>query len=530
MLSVMKPAPPPDFIDLTGDLELSEVIVISDGDDDDDNNKQPASSKKRRKKKKNRDADSQPMVNGTPVVKPDTRTQRGRGEGDRADGQSSRKRDRRERRQSRSRSRSPSRHKRQRSDSPERRADRKREPSRERRRSPTPFVVDTTATILPNLDLDAPSLTVRDDGLILPAHVLVLKEGEEPEPVDRAMTPMSDSSFIEVLDLDPDARKQRYFDDVVEKSAGIICHTCGQPGHIAKRCTMVVCLMCGAKDDHITPQCPVNKVCYNCNQKGHLNRDCPNARVYRGQQKCDRCGSTNHYQNNCPLLWRTYTYLSEAERDEVLEQRVLKRSLGLGGEGGEGFIAMDIFCYNCAARGHLGDDCPQGGRKADRTRDPSAHSAYNQQFGPFASSSSSEPRAAKRLRHRSRSPNAKVYVLPEGKRQPGKDGREAAKRRAEAQEAKRSTQDDEDDWFSRRAPNGHTKDNDKPKHRERDRDRNGRRHKERDDDRHRDHDRARGGRERDRDRDRDRGANAKRDGRGGGLAARFGPKFQGGYS
>lgn len=58
---------------------------------------------------------------------------------------------------------------------------------------------------------------------------------------------------------------------------------------------------------------------------------------------------------NCPLLWRTYFYLSEEERDELLSLRVQKRSLALGGGGGEGYIAMDMFCYNCAGRGHLGD-------------------------------------------------------------------------------------------------------------------------------------------------------------------------------
>jgi hypothetical protein len=59
------------------------------------------------------------------------------------------------------------------------------------------------------------------------------------------------------------------------------------------------------------------------------------------------------YQN-CPSLWRIYTYLTDAERDAVLAERESKCQLGFD-NGGEGYIARDRWCYNCGGSGHLGD-------------------------------------------------------------------------------------------------------------------------------------------------------------------------------
>jgi hypothetical protein len=63
---------------------------------------------------------------------------------------------------------------------------------------------------------------------------------------------------------------------------------------------------------------------------------------------------THDVQQECPTLWRLYRYHTTTQRDNTLRVREAKRHLGLG-KGGEGYIAMDEWCYNCGSRGHWGD-------------------------------------------------------------------------------------------------------------------------------------------------------------------------------
>jgi protein AIR1/2 len=56
----------------------------------------------------------------------------------------------------------------------------------------------------------------------------------------------------------------------------------------------------------------------------------------------------------CPTLWRIYEYVSNETRLSVLASREEKSELGIG-NGGEGYIAQDEWCYCCGSVGHLGD-------------------------------------------------------------------------------------------------------------------------------------------------------------------------------
>ena len=49
-----------------------------------------------------------------------------------------------------------------------------------------------------------------------------------------------------------------------------------------------------------------------------------------------------------------YQYVDENEREEILRLREEKIDLRIG-EGGEGYIATDEWCYSCGQSGHLGD-------------------------------------------------------------------------------------------------------------------------------------------------------------------------------
>lgn len=54
----------------------------------------------------------------------------------------------------------------------------------------------------------------------------------------------------------------------------------------------------------------------------------------------------------CPSLWRVYSYYSVVQREAALEKR--RKLTGWYKEAAGGEID-DLFCYNCAGSGHLGD-------------------------------------------------------------------------------------------------------------------------------------------------------------------------------
>lgn len=59
-------------------------------------------------------------------------------------------------------------------------------------------------------------------------------------------------------------------------------------------------------------------------------------------------------EQECPTLWRLYEYLTEEGKEHTLFIRKDKQTLMLG-QGGEGYIADDEWCYNCGRCGHWGD-------------------------------------------------------------------------------------------------------------------------------------------------------------------------------
>ncbi|KAI0340864.1 hypothetical protein BDW22DRAFT_1311185, partial [Trametopsis cervina] len=214
------------------------------------------------------------------------------------------------------------------------------------------------------------------------------------------------------------------------------------------------CLTCGARDEHSTRSCPISKVCFTCGMKGHINRECPNRYSRRGRPEafegCDRCGSHRHMSRECPTLWRIYEYVSDAERKATLEEREGKASLEIG-EGGEGYIGPEDWCYNCGGCGHLGDDCNELEFLRDHPDEPSAFGEHNTRSGPFSDASHEGRQQSKAALYAQQAEEAwgdghgAQLPLDVGRQGKQKEKARMAKRAQELQDA----EGDGEDWFAR---------------------------------------------------------------------------------
>ncbi|KAI0920785.1 hypothetical protein AcW1_005039 [Taiwanofungus camphoratus] len=312
-------------------------------------------------------------------------------------------------------------------------------------------------------------LAEEEPALLLPAHVSVFSEnGVDPaEILPPSNLDAEDESYIEYLDYDDDRRAPgtvRYFEEAVEEAKApkpktVVCKNCGAEGeHKTYECPVLICLTCGARDEHSTRSCPISKTCFNCGMKGHINKTCPNRHASRGgigqYEDCDRCGSRIHNTNECPTLWRIYEYVDDVERQDILRIREGKRTLALG-QGGEGYIASDEWCYNCGGCGHLGDDCRDLPHAPDLPRESSAFGSYNTFSGPFYDASARPPSSRSSKKRGPRDWEvAGAFADGLGFNAPmdvGKQGRRKERARMEKRAKELEEEEESDDWFGGRA-------------------------------------------------------------------------------
>ncbi|KAJ7095360.1 hypothetical protein B0H15DRAFT_829198 [Mycena belliarum] len=153
-----------------------------------------------------------------------------------------------------------------------------------------------------------------------------------------------------------------------------------------------------------------------------------------------------------------YVYVEDTEQKRIVQARKDRKGLALG-QGGEGYIADDEWCYNCGGAGHWGDvssiyksvdsahadtwpkDCREF-YHPDALVEPTAFSFRVLSAGPFAPPQNASGSRAPRDWERDVSlPGGVEHV---GRRAKKKE-MEKLTRRAQLQEA-----DDSDNWFQNR--------------------------------------------------------------------------------
>lgn len=138
------------------------------------------------------------------------------------------------------------------------------------------------------------------------------------------------------------------------QSLGPLCDNCHRRGHIRLKCKTVVCHKCGVVGDHYETQCPTTIVCSRCGERGHLASACTSKT--RKRQYCTTCDTFSHSDFHCPNIWRSY--ITHVPKDEE-------------------YVLPVMFCYNCGADTHFGDECQRERSSRVPNHNGSAFSGHN---------------------------------------------------------------------------------------------------------------------------------------------------------
>ena len=157
------------------------------------------------------------------------------------------------------------------------------------------------------------------------------------------------------------------------------CRKCNQPGHLAKSCKTVLCMLCGMINDHYTEDCQKSIKCSNCNSSGHYRSQCP--KKWK-KTFCQICNSSRHVTERCPDVWRSYKLKTTSTSTTSTKNNDFQNQDKDQDRDTKLVLRWDlIWCYNCGKKGHFGDDCDEPRSSRVPLDDGSAFSGYNLQTG-----------------------------------------------------------------------------------------------------------------------------------------------------
>eukprot|EP01038_Epipyxis_sp_PR26KG_P005193 gene5193-7227_t len=149
------------------------------------------------------------------------------------------------------------------------------------------------------------------------------------------------------------------------------CNNCGEVGHKQADCPQAPipqpCHLCAGKD-HEAGNCP-NITCFNCGQFGHHSRNCNEKRSGSRAMICTECGSTHHFNKDCPDL--IYPPNNDNEMISANDSKRLsdpfvrcmscdlyghlmcmKLPYSNGSTSNSSKRKPDLYCPNCGKKGH----------------------------------------------------------------------------------------------------------------------------------------------------------------------------------
>lgn len=187
-----------------------------------------------------------------------------------------------------------------------------------------------------NVGLDTEDNDDTDTGERKAKRQKIASKKADAGPVDISYAPSFDEVTTDKDHLATLRGEGRYFGVVDPDVSQPVCSNCHRRGHRRAQCKVVVCHACGKVDDHYESQCPNSIVCSNCGEKGHFRNNCPEK---RNQTFCVECDSRDHTTERCPTIWRSYVLKKKSKNAKTA------------------YPTNKIFCYNCADKGHFGDEC-----------------------------------------------------------------------------------------------------------------------------------------------------------------------------
>ncbi|PGH09124.1 hypothetical protein GX51_00878 [Blastomyces parvus] len=122
----------------------------------------------------------------------------------------------------------------------------------------------------------------------------------------------------------------------LDLSLPVTCIDCMKEGHLADVCPSKECEHCGAWAVHESRFCPSWRKCQRCRQRGHDANACTSPlKGSAAEEPCDFCGSGDHTECECDLIWKLPKRNSTSGR-----------------------IFISISCCHCTSNRHLIGDCP----------------------------------------------------------------------------------------------------------------------------------------------------------------------------